>query len=139
MKILAYEHVGIRVSDREQATAFYEKLGFRQRADFPEHQANEMATETGIFVNLIFNGVKRPDGRNILLDEPVKHPGVTHPAFVVDDLDAVVSLCRNEGIAITEGPVMIGERRRVLFIRDPDGNVLEFDELTDRLDPPGEA
>ncbi len=24
---------------------------------------------------------------------------------------------------------MIEERRRVLFVRDPDGNVLEFDEL----------
>ncbi|MEO1082054.1 MAG: hypothetical protein AAFY29_21025 [Pseudomonadota bacterium] len=42
------------------------------------------------------------------------------------------------GIAITEGSLMIGERRRVLFIRDPDGNVLKFDELlaTSSSQPP---
>jgi catechol 2,3-dioxygenase-like lactoylglutathione lyase family enzyme len=121
--------VGIRVSDRAEAIAFYEALGFRERAYLPEHQANEMATEDGVFVNLIFNGVKRPERRNILMDEPLKYPGVTHPAFVVEDLDAVVAVCEREGIAISEGPIDIGGRRRVVFIRDPDGNVLEFDEM----------
>ncbi|MGB3637583.1 MAG: hypothetical protein WBA39_08395 [Rivularia sp. (in: cyanobacteria)] len=28
MRIIAYEHIGIRVSDRLQALEFYEKLGF---------------------------------------------------------------------------------------------------------------
>ncbi len=135
MRIIGYEHVGIRVSDRAEAVSFYEKLGFRERAAFPEHAANEMATESGVYVNLIFNGVERPERRNILMDEPVKHPGVTHPAFVVDDLDAVVSLCHREGIEITEGPLALGTRRRVLFIRDPDGNVLEFDQLLDHAEP----
>lgn len=129
MKITGYEHVGIRVTDQQEAIAFYEKLGFEEKLDLPEHQANEMVNDSGVTINLIFNGMKRPQGRNILLDEPFKYPGCTHPAFIVDDIDAVVETLKRENIAISEGPIYIGERRRVVFIRDPDGNVLEFDEL----------
>jgi catechol 2,3-dioxygenase-like lactoylglutathione lyase family enzyme len=130
-RILAYEHVGIRVTDRETAVRFYKVLGFRNVLDLPEHHANEMTNDAGVTINLIFNGVKRDRNRNILLDEEVKWPGVTHPAFVVDDLDALIALFDRENVRITEGPHLIGRRRRVCFIRDPDGNVLEFDELLD--------
>lgn len=36
---------------------------------------------------------------------------------------------KQENIQVTEGPKYLGERRRVCFIRDPDGNVLEFDQI----------
>jgi lactoylglutathione lyase len=127
--IRAYDHIGIRVSDRDASIPFYERLGFRQTDCFPEHQANEMTTAQGVRVNLIFNGARRPRNRNVLLDEPVKLPGITHPAFIVDDVEALARWLRAEGIAITEGPAAIGPRRVALFIRDPDGNVLEFDQL----------
>jgi lactoylglutathione lyase len=129
VRVLAYEHVGIRVTDRETSVRFYQMLGFRRVLDLPEHRANEMTNDAGVTINLIFNGVQREGNRNILLDEPVKWPGMTHPAFIVDDLDALVALLDREGVRITEGPHMIGARRRACFIRDPDGNVLEFDEL----------
>ena len=128
-RISAYEHVGIRVTDRERAIRFYGKLGWRVELDQPQFQAAEMVNDAGVYINLIFNGVPRESGRNILQDEPVKHPGVTHPAFVVDDLAALLALLEREGIRVTEGPLFIGERRRAVFIRDPDGTVLEFDEL----------
>jgi len=128
MKIRAYEHVGIRVSDRDEALAFYSRLGFVEDEYFPDYPANEMVSEEGVRINLIFNGKRREGGTNILFDETVKHPGMTHPAFVVDDLGALETLCAQHGIPVTEGPIDIGERRRALFIRDPDGNVLEFDE-----------
>jgi len=129
MNIIAYEHVGIRVSDRNEAVAFYENLGFKERRYLPAHQANEMVTQNGVYINLIFNGMKRAGRRNILMDEDFKYPGVTHPAFIVDNLDTVIALCEREDIHISEGPIEIGTRRRVIFIRDPDGNVLEFDEI----------
>jgi lactoylglutathione lyase len=134
-RILSYEHVGIRVTDRETAVRFYKMLGFTNVLDLPEHHANEMTNDAGITINLIFNGVKREGNRNILLDEPVKWPGMTHPAFIVDDLEALLSKLHREGIRITEGPHKIGERRLAFFIRDPDGNVLEFNELLS-LDKP---
>ena len=117
------------MSDRAAATRFYETLGFREESDLPEHQANEMVNEAGVFINLIFNGVKRSENRNLLQDAPEKYPGITHAAFVVDSLAAMMTMLDQAGIEITEGPVQIGERRRTIFIRDPDRNVLEFNEL----------
>jgi lactoylglutathione lyase len=126
--IIAYEHVGIRVSDRARAVAFYAALGFRVTMELPDHDALELTSETGVVLNLILNGVAREHARNVLIDEPTKMPGVTHAAFTVPDLDATIADLRRAGIALTDGPLDLG-RRRVGFVRDPDGTVIELDEL----------
>ena len=128
VKITAYDHVGIRVTDAARSVAFYEKLGFRIVEELSNERVAEMVTAAGTRINLIFNGVPRPGNRNILMDEPVKWPGHTHPAFIVDRLDSVLQWAEQEGVAITEGPHDWG-RRMTCFFRDPDGNVLEFNEL----------
>lgn len=128
-RIFAYDHIGIRVSDKQRALDFYQALGFVESASFPLYEANEMLTPDGVRINLIFNGTRLPDAHNPLLDAPVKLPGITHPAFVVDDLQALEMWLGEQGIRITEGPHPIGPRRIALFIRDPDGNVLEFNQL----------
>ena len=136
-RIVAYDHVGIRVSDRRRAIAFYEALGFVERARFPEYEANEMVSAGGVGINLIFNGARRRHAANVLLDDPIKWPGMTHPAFVVDDLARLQARLDRLGIVVTEGPHRIGPRRIALFIRDPDGNVLEFNQLSPvRADDP---
>jgi catechol 2,3-dioxygenase-like lactoylglutathione lyase family enzyme len=128
IRITAYDHVGIRVTDAARSIAFYEKLGFRIVDALSDERVAEMVTESGTRINLIFNGVRRPGNRNILMDEPVKWPGHTHPAFIVDRLASVLAWAKLEGVAITEGPHDWG-RRTTCFFRDPDGNVLEFNEL----------
>jgi lactoylglutathione lyase len=117
-RILAYDHIGIRVSEQSRALSFYQALGFEESARFTQHEANEMLSADGVRINL-------------LLDAPVKLPGITHPAFVVDDLEALQAWLGEQGIRITQGPHAIGPRRVALFIRDPDGNVLEFNQLVD--------
>ena len=128
-RLTGYEHVGIRVSDRDGARAFYNLLGWREAEDLPSLCANEIVNEDGVRINLIFNGAKREGARNILQDEPIKFPGVTHAAFVVEDLDDLIARLSALNIPLTGGPEIYSDRRRVIFIRDPDGNVLEFDEL----------
>jgi catechol 2,3-dioxygenase-like lactoylglutathione lyase family enzyme len=129
MEILAYEHVGTRVSDRGEALAFYEALGFRVESE--DGDAIELINAHGVRINLIVNAAPDPDKRNVLLDDPVKRAGHTHPAFVVARLDDVAAWADARGVRVTEGP-KVADRRRYLFIRDPDGNVLEFNELTPR-------
>lgn len=53
MKIIDYEHVGIRVSNRLQALKFYEKLGFIEEKYFPKEQASELVSDGGVYLNLI--------------------------------------------------------------------------------------
>lgn len=125
--ILSIDHIGIRVTNAEVSRAFYAKFGFCETEYFADDQANEMETPSGVRINLIMNGVKRTN--NILLDEPIKHPGITHLAFVVEDLSAYQTWLQANKIVITEGPKQFSPRRITLFIRDPDGNVLEFNEL----------
>ncbi len=125
------DHVGIRVTDRNAAQQFYERLGFKfdPDEDSPRGRSIGLFNESGARINLIYNGASPPSG-NVLMDVPEKWPGYTHAAFIVDDLDALVAWLQREGIPITEGPNVFGHgRRKVCFIRDPDGNVIEFDEI----------
>ena len=131
-RITGYDHVGIRVSDAERALRFYERLGFIPDPGLSNERVAEIVTRDGTRVNLIFNGTRRRAACNILMDEPVKWPGFTHGAFIVESLQALLEWADHHGVGITEGPVDWG-RRLTCFLRDPDGNVLEFNEL---LPPP---
>jgi catechol 2,3-dioxygenase-like lactoylglutathione lyase family enzyme len=128
---LRLDHVGIRVTDQEAAERFYAKLGFVRDPD--EFDAAVTACglvhPSGLRIHLIYNGEAAEEG-NVLLDASVRHPGYTHAAFIVDSMEALVAWLNREGIRITEGPVTMGHgRRSVCFIRDPDLNVLEFNEI----------
>jgi catechol 2,3-dioxygenase-like lactoylglutathione lyase family enzyme len=128
MDVRAFDHVGIRVTDAKRALAFYASLGFVLDPDYSNDRVAEIISPSGVRLNLIFNGEEPPGGRNILLDEPRKWPGYTHAAFIVERLQTIVEWAAAHDVPITEGPVDWG-RRLTCFLRDPDGNVLEFNEL----------
>ncbi len=128
---LALDHIGIRVTDLAIAEAFYGKLGFvRDPEEFaPAVKACGLVHPTGLRIHLIYNGQAAREG-NVLLDTAVKRPGYTHAAFIIDSMDELVTWLDREGIPISEGPAVMGHgRRNVCFIRDPDLNVLEFNEI----------
>jgi len=126
MEIISFDHVGIRVTDARRALDFYEKFGFRVDPEYSNERVAEIVAPSGVRLNLIFNG--EPRSSNILLDEQHKWPGFTHAAFIVAKLTEILDLAAHEHIEITEGPIDWG-RRTTCFLRDPDGNVLEFNEL----------
>ena len=128
---LTFDHVGIRVTDLDVSERFYAKFGFiRDPEEFaPAVKACGLHHSSGLRIHLIFNGVPDPAG-NVLMDVPVKRPGYTHAAFIVESMADLVRWLEQEQIAITEGPVQMGHDRRIVcFIRDPDRNVLEFNEI----------
>jgi glutathione S-transferase len=128
MRITAYDHVGLRVTDAARSLAFYGALGFRLDAAHSSETAAEIVNAAGVRFNLILNGEPTPAGDNVLLDRAQKWPGFTHAAFIVDKLSDVLEWAAKNGVPITEGPVDWG-RRLTCFLRDPDSNVLEFNEL----------
>ncbi|CZF82406.1 Glyoxalase/Bleomycin resistance protein/Dioxygenase superfamily protein [Grimontia celer] len=130
LKIRALEHVGIRVCNAQRSMSFYKMLGFTKVLMLPEHNACEMKNSEGQRINLIFSGdTSLLHGHNVLQDADTKFPGITHIAYVIDSMSAFLSFCKRRDIKVTEGPIRIGERRVACFIRDPDGTVLEFNEL----------
>lgn len=128
---LLLDHVGIRVTDLDRAETFYGKFGFtRDPEEFaPSVKACGLVHPTGLRIHLIYNGEAAPEG-NVLLDMTVKRPGYTHAAFIIPDMARLISWFERENIPISEGPVMMGHGRRIVcFIRDPDLNVIEFNEI----------
>jgi predicted enzyme related to lactoylglutathione lyase len=49
-------------------------------------------------------------------------------ALRVDDLDKVVAGIRERGGTVGAGPAPMGDRLRVAYVRDPEGNVVELQE-----------
>lgn len=125
-EIKGINHVGVRVANLERARAFYEKLGF----EFvigpigPEPVAI-MEHPSGVNINFILNA-DPVNTVNLLMDIPERHPGYTHIALDVSDIKAVQAEIETLGIKITEGPVTLPNGGVMLFIRDPDRNVIEF-------------
>jgi|SRR4029077_2106751 catechol 2,3-dioxygenase-like lactoylglutathione lyase family enzyme len=128
LHITHFDHIGMRVTDAKRALAFYRELGFEVDPDNSTDTALEIVNAAGVRLNLIPNGQPTPDGGNILMDVPQKWPGYTHAAFIVERLADILEWAARANIPITEGPVDWG-RRTTCFLRDPDSNVLEFNEL----------
>jgi len=123
------EHIGIRVHDLDRSRRFYEGvLGFEFIAGplGPEPVAL-LKHPAGLTLNLILNA-DAAEMANLLMDVPQKSPGYTHMALVVEDVTATMQHLEASGVTITEGPVEF-PGTRAIFVRDPDGNTIEFDEL----------
>jgi lactoylglutathione lyase len=125
-EITRINHVGIRVKDLQVTRAFYEKLGFVFIVGpvGPEPVAI-MEHPSGINLNFILNASSQCS-TNKLMDEPEKFTGYTHIALEITDLDAVQKALQNMAITITEGPITVHGGGTLIFIRDPDSNVIEF-------------
>ena len=80
---------------------------------------------SGVEVNLVLNA-PRASEPNILMDVPEKHPGITHFALLCPDIRAAQARLAAAGIALSGGPVRFGPPAQGIFVRDPDGNVIEL-------------
>lgn len=124
-EITRINHVGLRVRDMDVARKFYGQLGFEFIVGpvGPEPVAI-IEHPSGVNINLILNASDDASQVNVLMDVPEKHTGYTHIALEITDAEAVERQIQALGIEITERVEFGGSR--FFFIRDPDGNVIEF-------------
>ena len=124
--ITGWAHLGIRVHDLERSVKFYEVLGFKKTAGpmGPEPVAI-LDHPCGVEINLVLNAPSAA-APNILMDVPEKHPGYTHIALLVPDLDAARATVEAARIALSGGPIEFYPGARGFFVRDPDRNVIEI-------------
>ncbi|MCL9782409.1 VOC family protein [Vibrio sp. S4M6] len=127
VSILKIDHIGIRVRDKKQAIDFYEKLGFLLIVDtgFELGHPIMMKHESGVVLNLLGPSTEAVSN-NILMDIKQKHSGYTHIAFKVESLSVLEKFLELNDIEIS-GRFKFKDMDS-LFIRDPDRNVIEFDE-----------
>jgi catechol 2,3-dioxygenase-like lactoylglutathione lyase family enzyme len=121
--------ITIPARDAERSIAFYERLGFEQRADFP-------FGEGGRWVELF-----PPDGTAgvALAPGPEAVTGIdTGIILTTDDIDATHTRLREQGLDVDNevarpgGPVrirvgavdVVGPQPPMFHLRDPDGNAL---------------
>jgi catechol 2,3-dioxygenase-like lactoylglutathione lyase family enzyme len=121
--IRALDHLVLTVSDVDATVAFYERIGMRlERFD-----GNRLALRFGdqrIHPHLA--------GAEIAPHARRPQPGAADLCFLVDGpIDELERELRGAGIAIELGPVdrsgAVGPMRS-LYLRDPDGNLVELSE-----------
>jgi lactoylglutathione lyase len=132
-QINGIHHIGLRVRSLEAARAFYEQLGFEFIVGpiGPEPVA-VMEHPSGININFILNANTDASTSNVLMDLPEKHPGFNHIALEIDDPGMVQQQLAAREIPITE----IVERPNgaiFFFVRDQDGNVIEFHKPANQI------
>jgi catechol 2,3-dioxygenase-like lactoylglutathione lyase family enzyme len=120
------DHVGIRITERDRALAFYRILGFKPFIEVDFDEVIIIKNDADVELNLIVNGVSQDGGKNLLMDVPVKYTGITHIALRVSDFPAMLATLKSNNIKITQGPVTFGDGHVSVFVRDPDRNVVEL-------------
>ena len=126
--ITGIAHVGIRVHNLDRARAFYELLGFNFVIGpiGPEPVAI-MSHPSGIEINFILNAADTST-QNVLMDVKEKYSGYTHIALSVKNVFEMKMGLEKLGIIITEGPITFPTGSTSIFVRDPDRNVIEFNQ-----------
>jgi lactoylglutathione lyase len=129
------DHTGIRVADPDRAIKFYEMLGFQVLTKVTFDPVIIIRNPQDVEINLIINAAPENDGSNILMDVDTKYAGITHLALRVSSIVDTMAVLKENGVAITQGPVMFGGDGHVsLFVRDPDRNVIELRARAENLD-----
>lgn len=124
--VLGLAHIGIRVHELKRSVRFYELLGFSQTGGpiGPEPVAI-LDHPSGVEINLVLDAPNACEP-NVLMDVPEKHAGITHFALLCPDILAAQQRLAAAGITLSGGPVRFGPGAQGIFVRDPDGNVVEL-------------
>lgn len=135
---LAAHHVGITVRDLDRAVEFYHDVLDLSVLDRFSVSGPEFATAVGVegatgsFCHLDAGGARvelieyDPEGEAID-DEEINQPGATHLGLSTGDVDAFYEGLP-DSIETLSDPRTTESGSRILFVRDPEGNLVELIE-----------
>ena len=148
-------HVNIVVSDMERSLAFYVGLlGMRVtfEADLEGAWIDTVTGLPGVSARCVFcqppEGGARfelleyrsPPGAALHENARPNTAGLRHVAFEVDDLAAWHARLREAGVEFVSAPVTVpfgvaGSRKRLCYLRDPDGVLVEIADYVSEARP----
>ena len=148
--IRGIHHTAISTGNLERALEFYrDLLGFRVLFEFAWPAGTEIADRITALQQSSARAVMLHAGNAIIeLFEyasptprpgdprrPVADHGITHICLDVTDLDAEYERLRKAGMTFHCPPQDLGTGLRTTYGRDPDGNVIELQEVLDTASP----
>ena len=130
MSLIGFEHVGMTSSDLDRTIAFYCDLLGLTLAVRRQNEKGEMAfLDTGSGMLEIACPIAPRFSRS--RDVPPHEAGMRHLTFAFTSVDAVFARLEAAGVEIVERPrpAFFTEMiKRVAFVRDPDGIIVELIE-----------
>lgn len=153
MAIRGVHHVAIATPDIDRMLAFYrDVLGFTVVSEGGWEQGNTLIDEiVGLRDSAARSAMLRagnthvelfeyaaPTGRGPDPERPVNDAGYTHFCLDVTDIDAEYERLSAAGMTFHRPPPRLGElgpHNRATYGRDPDGNVIELQEVVDTSAP----
>ena len=147
--IVGIHHTALSVKDMERSLTFYrDLLGMKVLSDQTWASSSGSNPKPEKILDL-----KNPAARQAMLlcgnchielfefsspepapmaeDRPVNDHGYTHFSLDVTDVDVEYERLLEAGVTFHCPPINLGPQCRTTYGRDPDGNVIEFQELFD--------
>ncbi|KDE57619.1 hypothetical protein EL22_10810 [Halostagnicola sp. A56] len=138
MSVLRTHHVGITVRDLETVRSFYERvLGLSVVDTFSVSGAAfaaavDVPNAAGSFVHLESESgdirlelVEYEPEASASRAESINQPGAAHVSFAVADLEAFADSIPDDAERLS-GPQTTASGTTIMFLRDPEGNLIEI-------------
>jgi len=125
---MTFAHVSVRTSDMERSIRFYEShFGMRlvNRRPIPANNAEIAFLESeGVPFRLELTWFKN---QKRFEQAEYENRVFDHLAFVIQDMDKMMTQLKAENVVVTDEPYILGTSR-IAFIEDPDGTLIELIE-----------
>ena len=130
--LIGFEHIGITSRDLDRTIAFYcGLLGFRLVLRKPQASGELAFLDAGDGMLEVFAPATDIAPAR---DDPADEAGMRHLTLAVSNVDTMVSQLEAAGVEILERPRNAHNTeliKRVAFLRDPDGIIVELIERAD--------